>query len=128
MTITEAQFQEAYKEALAHGEKLPYEEYKKRLAEYYNNSEQATAVTTETSAFLQNVPNRRNVMIPPPPKAGEIISCQICGQKMYPKDFSTNPTIRKREFKWHIHNKCFEHLDNLANRSTPGLLSERKNK
>ena len=47
-----------------------------------------------------------NYMLPKPPKPGEIIYCQICGRPMLPQDFSKDPKIRKREFKWHIHNAC----------------------
>lgn len=127
MQITESQIQEAYAEAVQHGEKLPYAEYKVKLIEYFNTMNNASSNSDGTSAFLKNVSmERKNVMLPKPPRPGEIIHCQVCGQAMYPKDFSPNLAVRKREFKWHIHNKCFEQMGNLADRSTPGLMSERK--
>lgn len=64
-------------------------------------------------------------LVPPLPKPGEIIICQHCGKPMYPKDFSTDPVIRKQEFKWHLHQKCRLELLSLVDRETPGLLAER---
>lgn len=64
--------------------------------------------------------------MPTPPKKGELMYCQICGAPMLPKDFSENEILRKREFKWHIHAKCFNELDNMTDRAVPGLMAERK--
>lgn len=64
--------------------------------------------------------------LPKPPRKGEMMYCQVCGEPMPPSGFSKNETERKREFKWQIHNDCFLFLDNLADQSVPGLLSERK--
>lgn len=64
--------------------------------------------------------------LPKPPKKGELMYCQICGKPMYPEQFSKIESQRKREFKWQIHGECFQYLDNLADQSVPGLLSERK--
>lgn len=64
--------------------------------------------------------------IPKPPKPGEVIMCQYCGMPMLPKDFSENKIIRKREFKWHIHDKCFQQMNDVADRGVPGLLAERR--
>lgn len=64
--------------------------------------------------------------IPEPPKRGEIIICQMCGQPLLPEQFSKDPIKRKREFKWHIHPQCFEAMNNMADQGVPGLLAERK--
>ena len=69
----------------------------------------------------------QNWMLPEPPKPGELIYCNICGKPMYPKDFSKDPKIRKREFKWQQHNLCQENMFLQCDLQTPGLLSERKN-
>lgn len=68
----------------------------------------------------------RNSMVPPPPKPGELMYCQLCGKPMYPKDFSSDIKIRKREFKWQIHAKCEEEMWKRLDNSVPGLMSERK--
>jgi hypothetical protein len=83
--------------------------------------------TEQTENFIRNVDQtKRNIMLPPLPKPGEIIHCQICGQPMPPEAFSKDPATRKREFKWHMHNACMQQMFDLADRSTPGLLTERK--
>lgn len=64
--------------------------------------------------------------VPAPPKRGEIIICQMCGQPMLPEHFSKDEFKRKREFKWHIHSWCFEQMDQMADRGVPGLVAERK--
>ena len=64
-------------------------------------------------------------MVPPVPKPGEIIICQECGKPMYPEDFSKDPKIRKHEFKWHIHHACEQHIWDIVDQQTPGLLAER---
>lgn len=63
---------------------------------------------------------------PKPPDKGEILICQMCGQPLLPEHFSKNERNRAREFKWHIHPECFIAMDELADRSVPGLLAERK--
>jgi hypothetical protein len=65
-------------------------------------------------------------MLPPPPKPGEYIICQICGKPMLPKDFSKDIKIRKHEFKWHIHWQCEQNIFNQLDRGTPGLIAERE--
>lgn len=70
----------------------------------------------------------QNMRLPKPPKPGEIMICQMCGQPMLPEHFSKNIVKRKREFKWHVHDACFSAMDNLCDRSVPGLLQERKPK
>ena len=83
----------------------------------------------DSDTYIKNVDlNKRNSMIPKPPKPGELMYCQICGKVMYPKDFSTDVKIRKYEFKWHIHKSCEEKMFGLADRNTPGLLAERGQK
>ena len=69
-----------------------------------------------------------NLGPPPPPKPGELIYCQWCGKPMYPEDFSKDPKIRKREFKWQIHYACEQQIWAEADRQTPGLLGERAGK
>lgn len=64
--------------------------------------------------------------VPNPPKKGEILICQMCGQPLLPEHFSKDERSRKREFKWHIHPQCFMAMEELADKSVPGLLSERK--
>lgn len=78
------------------------------------------------SDALQYVSNGSN--IPRPPRKGEVMICQMCGQPMLPEHFSKDITTRKREFKWHIHAACFNHMENLADQGVPGLLTERKQK
>lgn len=64
--------------------------------------------------------------IPRPPKKGEKMRCQQCGKVMLPKDFSTNPLIRKREFKWQMHNACMISISEQCDLKTRGLVQERK--
>lgn len=66
-------------------------------------------------------------LVPPTPKAGEVIICQQCGKPMYPEDFSKDPKVRRHEFKWHIHAACEKQIWDLVDRQTPGLLAERTN-
>lgn len=70
----------------------------------------------------------KNGNVPKPPKPGEIMYCQFCGKPMLPKDFSKNPIIRKREFKWQIHYACQEKMSALCDINTPGVIAERKQK
>lgn len=65
------------------------------------------------------------VKVPPPPKKGELLVCQYCGQPIYPKELSKNPDKRKRELKWHVHNRCFNGIHMLVDQHTPGLWRER---
>jgi len=92
------------------------------------DSENLARFVAANSAYLteEEKAKGRNYMVPPPPKPGEVIICQHCGQPMYPEDFSTDPKIRKHEFKWHIHWKCEQEIWDLVDRQTPGLLAERK--
>lgn len=64
--------------------------------------------------------------IPTPPRRGEVIICQMCGQPLLPHQFSKEIYKRKREFKWHIHPQCFEQMEAMADRGVPGLMAERK--
>ncbi|MCC0628542.1 hypothetical protein IR152_01125 [Clostridioides sp. ES-S-0108-01] len=74
---------------------------------------------------IDNYVTREN-SVPKPPEKGEIMICQICNKPIMPEHFSIDEYKRKREFKWHIHPKCFEYIDKLADKSVPGLLNERK--
>ena len=65
-------------------------------------------------------------MVPPPPKPGEYIVCQICGKVMMPEDFSKDIKIRKHEFKWHVHWDCEQNIFDQLDRGTPGLIAERE--
>lgn len=83
----------------------------------------------EMRDFLKNVNEKKsNSMCPKPPKPGEVIICQICNTPMLPEHFSKNPKIRKREFKWHMHQYCMQQMEDFVDRSTPGLLAERSKK
>lgn len=64
--------------------------------------------------------------VPAPPKPGEMIICQVCGQPILPSQFSKNPFQRKYEFKWHLHPECKEKMYCEIDRSVPGLVAERK--
>lgn len=68
----------------------------------------------------------KNWMVPPPPKPGEYIICQMCGKPMLPEDFSKDPKIRKHEFKWQVHWQCEQNVFNQLDRGTPGLIAERE--
>jgi len=91
--------------------------------------EQLAKEIAEMQDQLRDKENQKgqNWMLPPPPKPGEIIHCRICGQAMYPKDFSNIPSIRQKEFKWQQHYTCMMNMFDECDRQTPGLLSERKN-
>lgn len=71
---------------------------------------------------------KKNSMVPKPPKPGEYIYCQVCGKKMLPEDFSKDPKIRQHEFKWHLHHECENKMFDLADRQTHGLMAERNTK
>lgn len=77
----------------------------------------------EMQEFIKDT---RKTTLPKPPKPGEVMICQYCGKPMYPKDFSKDEKIRKREFKWHLHNSCMIAMSNLADLKTHGLLAERR--
>jgi hypothetical protein len=92
-----------------------------------NSEELARFVAANTDVMVAEEKQKgANYLVPPPPKPGEVIVCQQCGRPMYPKDFSKDPKIRKREFKWHIHNACEQQIWDLVDRQTPGLIAERK--
>ncbi|CZR97730.1 MULTISPECIES: hypothetical protein [unclassified Clostridioides] len=74
---------------------------------------------------IENYITKRS-KVPEPPRKGEIMICQICNKPILPEQFSIDEYKRKREFKWHIHPKCFEYIEKLADKSVPGLLNERK--
>ena len=66
-----------------------------------------------------------NMKLPSPPNPGEYMICQLCGNPILPKEISKLPNVRKRELKWHIHNKCYLSLDDALDMSTPGLMHSR---
>lgn len=68
----------------------------------------------------------KNYMLPKPPEPGQYIYCTVCGKKMLPGDFSKDPAIRKKEFKWQIHWACQQAQFDRCDMETPGLLAERK--
>lgn len=70
--------------------------------------------------------NMKGTCLPNPPKRGEIMYCQHCGKPMLPQDFSKNPIIRKKEFKWQIHYSCQQVMMDMCDRNTKGLSAERK--
>lgn len=81
----------------------------------------------DSESFLRNTDTRaRNSMVPSSPKPGEVMVCQVCNKPMMPKDFSKDERTRRREFKWHMHQSCMLQMEDLVDRSTPGLMSERK--
>lgn len=92
-----------------------------------NTEEMANYIAANSDEFVaQEKAKGKNWMVPPPPKPGEYIICQLCGKKMLPEDFSSDPKIRKHEFKWHIHFKCEQGVFDQLDRGTPGLIAERK--
>ena len=96
--------------------------------DYTNGDENFTNTGTDTLEHLQKVDIRKkNACIPPPPKPGEIMYCQICGKPMLPEDFSQDIKIAKREFKWHTHDKCMKYIfEDYIDRVTPGVMAERQ--
>lgn len=88
------------------------------IAKYVQNNAEAYASEVNAAG--------RNSMVPPPPKPGELMYCQLCGKPMYPQDFSKDIKIRKREFKWQVHSKCEEDMWKQMDNSMPGLMAERK--
>lgn len=78
--------------------------------------------------------------LPKPPKKGEFIICQACGQPIYPRQkkfleneslpkiliMSSNKHDAKREYQFHIHHACREARLKEADMMTPGLMAERK--
>lgn len=78
------------------------------------------------SKLLAEQVNAKGYMVPPLPKPGEIIHCQICGRPMRPEDFSEDMEQKKWEFKWHIHWLCRERQFEIAERQELGFLQERR--
>lgn len=93
------------------------------------SSEELARFVAANTAIMVDEERRKGqgYMVPPPPKPGELIICQQCGKPMYPEDFSTDPKIRKHEFKWHIHWACEQQIWDMVDRQTPGLMAERQN-
>jgi hypothetical protein len=82
--------------------------------------------TTQLAQYVsQSEKQDMNYGPPEPPKPGELIICQMCGRPMYPQDFSKDPAIRRREFKWHVHYACEQQVMNQLDRES-GILTDRK--
>lgn len=81
----------------------------------------------EAQEYLKNVNHgQANSAVPKPPKPGEIMRCQHCGKAMHPEDFSEQEIVRRREFKWQMHQKCMLAAELQCDLNTPGILSERQ--
>ena len=93
---------------------------------YYGDGELPENEEEARKALEINYNEARNSNVPKPPKPGEIMICQNCGKPMYPKDFSSNKTIRKKEFKWQCHYACMKKAEELCDLKTVGLLAERQ--
>lgn len=90
--------------------------------------ELAKYVASQSRDLVEEEKRKGKYRQPPPPKPGEYIRCQQCGEIMLPENFDKDPVKRKWEFTWHMHWKCREYCLSLVDRQTPGLLSERKAK
>lgn len=92
-----------------------------------NTEQMAQYVAANSAAYAaEDRAKGKDWMVPPPPKPGEYIICQMCGKPMLPEDFSKDPKIRKHEFKWHVHWDCEQNVFNQLDRGTPGLIAERE--
>ena len=92
-----------------------------------NTEEMAQYVAANSAAFAaEDRAKGKDWMVPPPPKPGEYIICQVCGKPMLPQDFSKDQKIRRHEFKWHVHWDCEQNIFNQLDRGTPGLIAERE--
>jgi hypothetical protein len=89
----------------------------------------ANYVAANTNASINDsiAEKPKNYLVPKPPKKGQYIICQWCGQKMLPEDFSKDPKIRKWEFKWQLHWKCREAALHECDEQS-GILEDRNNK
>lgn len=89
--------------------------------------EKMEEIETQTAEYLKGVdPKKKGSAVPPPPKRGEIIHCQMCRKPMMPEDFSKDKDRRKWEFKWQVHWACKIAAEEYLDRATTGLLSERR--
>lgn len=106
-------------------QKQPLDEEGQELAEREQDQVEFQA-KADSLEFLKNSnTGEKDSLMPPPPKKGEIIYCHVCSKAMMREDFSEDPTICMREFKWQTHNACMQKMFNLADIKTPGLLSQR---
>lgn len=69
-----------------------------------------------------------NSKLPKPPKPGELMICQFCCNPIYPEELSKDKTIRKRELKWHYHNKCLNGIHAKTDYNTKDIWRERYGK
>ena len=63
--------------------------------------------------------------LPKPPQKGELMICQFCCHPIYPNELSKDKDIRKRELKWHYHNKCLNGAAFQADYQTSDIWKER---
>lgn len=92
-----------------------------------NTEEMANYVDSNMQAYAaEDKAKGKNWMVPPPPKPGEYIICNICGKVMLPENFSKDKIQRKHEFKWHVHWDCEQKMLAKLDMDTAGLLAERK--
>lgn len=63
---------------------------------------------------------------PKPPKKGEVMICQICGEPILPNQFSKNKIERKKEIKWHLHHNCYRQMMFVVDMNVKGIIQERK--
>lgn len=91
--------------------------------------EKMEEIEKQAAEHLKNIDlSKRNSAVPPPPKKGEIIHCQMCRKPMMPEDFSKDKDQRRWEFKWQVHWQCKIAAEEYLDRATTGLLSERRQK
>ncbi len=82
---------------------------------------------SDSNNFLGNVDQtRQNSMVPPPPKPGEYMICQICGEKILPEQMSTDEKTQKYEFKWHVHYSCTQYAFQTLDYNTKDIRISRK--
>ena len=104
-----------------------YVDFKDMTPEEIKEFQEQRKIEEETSSYLKNVnPRKKSSAVPPPPKAGEIIYCQMCRQPMMPINFSKNAIERRWEFKWQVHWACKLAAEDYLDRATVGLLADRK--
>ena len=81
----------------------------------------------DSSNFLGNVDlGKENSMIPLPPRLGEYMICQICGEKILPEQMSTNKKTQEYEFKWHVHYSCTQYAFQTLDYNTKDIRISRK--
>lgn len=98
----------------------------------YNTNEYSSIDKQKTyEQYKNDIPDikqvERNKFSLPEVKPGETVYCLLCGQPMhYPKDFSSDPKIAQREFKWQCHSNCMKLAELQCDKATPGIMRERE--